>query len=166
MTIKNIPIIAAAIERYSSLTDRDQFAINMLSLFALALFVFFLIVQPSKQYSQSSQAHYQSSQQSFAWMQANQAQVANLSSQLNQRAPGQSLLGIANESSKSYQLSFKRYQPVADNGLSLWLEAVRFNDLVLWIERLDKDYGIIVKEIAIDREQQLGLVNVRLVLQG
>ena len=63
-------------------------------------------------------------------------------------------------------MSFKRYQPVGDSGLSLWLENSAFNQLVLWLERLEKRHGIRVDEISVERAAQDGVVNVRLVLQG
>jgi general secretion pathway protein M len=79
---------------------------------------------------------------------------------------GQSVLGLANSSSKSFGFNFKRYEPVGENGLSLWMEAVPFNNLIRWLERLDKQYGIKVNEIDVDRKNNQSTVDVRLVLQG
>ncbi|ARN75600.1 type II secretion system protein GspM [Oceanicoccus sagamiensis] len=153
-------------QRFSEFSPRDQLAIKVLAAFFAIIILVYGVLVPASQYQQDAQAHYRSSLESYRWMQANQGAFAQASQQRSQRDPGQSLLGIANKTSKSYQLSFKRYQPVGEAGLSLWLDNVSFNSLVMWLERLDKKYGISVSEIAVERQPDKGLVNVRLVLQG
>ena len=46
------------------------------------------------------------------------------------------------------------------------MESVAFNKMIRWLERLDKEYGISVEEISVERQESPGMVNVRLVLQG
>jgi general secretion pathway protein M len=154
------------VNRYNSLADRERLALKVLAGFACLLLLYYMLLLPAKSYKEQSEQQYRSALDTLSWMQANQSQVAQNASQLAARDPGQSLLGIANQSSKSFRLSFKRYQPVGENGLSLWLDGVSFNNVVLWLERLDKRYNISVKEIAVERAAEKGAVNVRLVLQG
>jgi general secretion pathway protein M len=137
-----------------------------MAVFILVSLFIFVILIPATDYKTRAEAHYRGSLDSIEWMQSNRGYVSKGNQLRAQRDEGQSLLGIANNTSKAYQLRFKRYQPVGDSGLSLWLDNVSFNKVVFWLERLDKKYGISVKEIAIDRQQEKGLVNVRLVLQG
>lgn len=165
-SVKSSALYQQLEQRFAAFSPRDQLAIKGLALFFGVIFVIYGLLLPANQYQQDAQQHYRSSLESYHWMQANKGAFAAASQQRAKRDPGQSLLGIANSTSKSYQLSFKRYQPVGDSGLSLWLENVSFNNLIMWLERLDKKYGISVNEITVERQQEKGLVNIRLVLQG
>lgn len=155
-----------ASEYYARLSARDQLLVKLVSVFLLIVFGVFGLMLPSANYNSSARAHYQESVDTLSWMQANQHHFAGSHSQRPRRDPSQSLLGIANNSSKKFNISFKRFEPVGDDGLSLWLDAAVFNNMIVWLELLDKRYGIVVKEIAVDRQDDSGLVNVRLVLQG
>lgn len=165
-SIKNSEVFQQLSVRYENLEDRDRLAMKLLLVFIGSVIIIFGLILPVNNYKASSEARYKNSLESLAWMQGNKPLVDNVSRQRSERDSGQSLLGIANKTSKGFNLSFKRYQPVGDSGLSLWLDNVSFNNVMLWLERLDKRQGISVDEISVDRGEQDGLVNVRLVLQG
>lgn len=153
-------------ERYQAMARREQLAVVILAGFFAVIIVLYVVVFPATDYHDKAQKNYKSALDTYTWMEANKGLVRQNADKLAARDPDQSLLGIANQTSKSFQLSFKRYQPVGENGLSLWLDNVSFNNTILWLERLDKRYNISVKEIAVDRQEEIGVVNVRLVLQG
>ncbi len=165
-SIKNSAIFQQLSAQYENLEDRDRLAIKLLLVFVCSVIMIVGMILPASNYKASSEVRYRNSLEALVWMQENTALVGNVSQQGSSRDPNQSLLGIANKTSKGFSLSFKRYQPVGDFGLSLWLDDVPFNHVMLWLERLDKRHGISVDEISIDRDEQDGLVNVRLVLQG
>ena len=162
--IKNSELFFKVSEAYFSLSSRDRLAVNVLAAFALLVIIIYGLLIPAYQYSAEAQQRYKDNLDALQWMQANQQKVKTLAAG-NRRQPGQSLLGVANTTAKDYQLDFKRYEPAGDNSLNLWLENIVFDQLVLWLENLDKNYGIRIQEIAVDKQQQ-GRVNVRLVLQG
>lgn len=164
--IKDNPAIQRLSRRFNNLARREQLALIILTVFTAIMVLIYGVMMPANDYKQRAEQNYRSALDTLSWMEENKPLVSQNFSMHEARDPGQSLLGIANQTSKSFRLSFKRYQPVGENGLSLWLDAVSFNNVVLWLERLDKRYNIIVKEIAVDREESKGLVNVRLVLQG
>lgn len=161
-----MPALQPWLERYEKMAKRDQLALKVLACFALVMIVIFGLIVPAIEFNDKSQARYADQLETLSWMQANQSAIETSSAATSQRDPGQSLLGISNKTAKSYSLAFKRYQPVDENGLNLWLENVSFNNLILWLERLNKKHGITVKEISVDRQNQQGRVNVRLFLQG
>lgn len=152
--------------RYQAMTKRDRLALKLLLAFICTVVIIFGILVPVSDYKSTAETRYKNSLETLTWMQANQSSVATVNQQRSEQDAGQSLLGIANKTSKGFGLSFKRYQPVGDSGLSLWLENSAFNQLVLWLERLEKRHGIRVDEISVERAAQDGVVNVRLVLQG
>lgn len=165
-TILNSKLVVQANDYYYSLPEKDQKAVKLLGGFAAIMIVIFGLLLPAVSYSSDAQADYRENSATLAWMQANKHLVASGGSR-GSRDPGQSLLGIANRSSKSFNINFKRYEPVGDSGLRLWLEQISFNNMILWLERLDKQFGIQVKEISVESQNNNnGLVTVRLVLQG
>lgn len=166
LSIKDSEVFQQLSARYENLENRDRMAIKLLLLFILLVIIIFGMILPAGNYKAKSEARYTNSLESLTWMQGNKTLVDNVSRQRSERDSGQSLLGIANKTSKGFSLSFKRYQPVGESGLSLWLDNVSFNNVMLWLERLDKRHGISVDEISVDRDEKNGLVNVRLVLQG
>ena len=151
---------------YDSLGSRDQRFLKIGAAVLCVVVLIFGLLFPAIDYRASAEQHYQESLDTLSWMQANRGAVQRTAVANSLRDPGQSLLGIANQTAKGYNISFKRYQPVDDNGLNLWMDNVSFNNVVLWLERLDKRYGIVVKEVAVDRQEQKGVVNIRLMLEG
>lgn len=161
--LQSTPAIRLA-EYYANLAPRDRLALKILAWFLGPVIVVFAVLLPATSYMDDALQHYRQALRDNRWMEVNRDAVGR--GQAANREPGQSLFGLANATSKGFQISFKRYEPVGDNALSLWMENVSFNNLVLWLERLDKRYGVSVKDISVERLDTEGLVNVRLVLQG
>lgn len=163
--IADSEIFQKAQQYYYGLSERDQLALSLLTIFFGLLLLVFLIIQPAYNFSVNAQQDYTESLETLEWMSANKQRVSTAANN-SKRSEGQSLLSIANVSAKNFQIVFKRYEPAGDNGLNLWMSDIAFNQLILWLEGLYKDYGISVDEISVERQQASGLVNVRLVLRG
>lgn len=153
-----------ASQYFASLAPRERMALKILAAFLGPVVLIFAIMLPAWGFMQTSLNDYQQALEDNRWIDANKQSALQFSS--TGRTPGQSLFGLANTTSKGFQIGFKRYEPVGENALSLWMEGVSFNNLILWLERLEKRHGVRVKEISVERLDIEGLVNVRLVLQG
>ena len=160
--LKQQPLYIKASQYYASLSSRDQLALKVLALFLSVIILVAGILIPSYQYALSSQEDYRQSVDDLVWMQNNQHRV-------HAKAPATrngSLLSIVNSTAQSARISFKRFEPVGENNLNLWVENVSFNNMIQWVERLSNQYGIQVTEIAVDRQVSSGTVNARIVLEG
>lgn len=162
--LSHTPWAVKAQATYSALPARDKLALKILLGFLGPVIVIFALIVPAYSYMQSGLSEYERALEDFRWIEANKGAFTGLGG--GEREPGQSLFGLANATSKGFQINFKRYEPVGENALSLWMEGISFNSLILWLERLDKRHGVSVKEIAVERLGADGQVNVRLVLQG
>ncbi len=162
--LENSALVQAVLNRYDALPPRDQAALKLLATFFAVVLAYLLMLAPATEYSQQAQARYKGNVDTLQWMESNRAAVANRPGA--QQAADQSLLGIANSTAKRSQLDFTRYEPVGDNGLSLWLEEVPFNNVVVWLEMISQQYGISVQEITVNKHEENGVANVRLILQG
>ncbi len=104
------------------------------------------------------------------WMQQAAEDVKNLKgtkSQLKSKA-GQSLLSLVDSTAKSSRLGnvLKRVKPDGEKKVRVWLESASFDDMVIWMEKLNKSYGIEVLTLAIDRKDTPGRIDARITFVG
>ncbi len=61
------------------------------------------------------------------------------------------------------QQSVKRSEPIDDKTVNLWLESVPFDIWADWLQRIDKQYGVVVDQADINvTDRDLGLVSLRI----
>ena len=150
--------------RYETAAPREQLALRALGGFLLLLLLLVLLILPLHHFNAGAISAYRAQQETLAWMQANRGAIGGTTQKA--RAPGDSLLSLASQSARNFGIVFKRYEPKGEKGLNLWLEQVPFNQLVRWLDALERDYGIVPVEITASRRAEAGLVDVRLNLQG
>lgn len=150
---------------YETAAPREQTALKALAVFLILVLVLLLVVLPLHRFNSNAVADYRAQRETLQWMQDNRSAINNNPMQ-KQREPGASLLTLANQSARDFNLAFKRYEPNANQGLNLWLEQVPFNQVVKWLEALERDFGIVAVEFTASRRDEPGVVDVRVVLQG
>lgn len=150
---------------YETAAPREQIALKSLGVFLSLVIILLLVILPLHRFSSGAIADYRAQRETLQWMQNNRASINNNATQ-KQREPGSSLLTLANQGARDFGLAFKRYEPNANQGLNLWLEQVPFNQVVKWLEALERDYGIVAVEFTASRRDEAGVVDVRVVLQG
>ncbi len=166
--LKQLPIaqlLQSLQSRYWSLPHRDRLALTALGGFFLVLILVYGIILPAHEYSKSADADYQKYKDEYQWFKSKESEVRALTSvKQTSRSSGKSMLSLANSSAKQRKISFKRTEPEGDNGLRVWLENVNFNDIVLWLDTLKNRYGVVAKQINIDRQDVAGKANAKIVL--
>jgi len=139
---------------------------------ALGLLVFYAAVwDPLVSGASSKAAAVDEQQKLLQWMQKSAEEVKRLhptGSAAAQLPPGQSLLGVIDQTSKSANLggAVKRVKPEGENKVSVWLEDAGFDDTMQWLENLHRTYGVEVDNIVIDRKTTPGKVDARIELTG
>jgi general secretion pathway protein M len=152
--------------RYELAAPREQLMLRVLGLFFLALLLIFAIVLPLHHFNADAVADYRAQRDTLAWMESNRAAVGKAGATASARKPGDSILTIANQSARTLGLSFKRYEPNGERGVNVWLEQVSFDQVVRWLELLERDYGVTAADFSASRRDEAGMVDVRLNLQG
>lgn len=153
------------VTKYRGLPERDQRLLQLLGLFLLCVAVAMGVIKPAKSYMEEARSDYVTESETFNWMEARKARfLAGDSDALAQRGD-QSLLSLASNTAKAFGMSFRRFEPVDDDALRLWIDNVNFNDIVQWVEVLDQSYNITLREMTVDQSSQSGLVVTKLVLQ-
>lgn len=108
-----------------------------------------------------------------AWMEQSAEEAKELQAKLQASGPtgsskGQSLLGIIDKTAKRDKLgkAVKRVQPDGQSKARVWLESANFNDMIKWLESLQRREGIHIVTSVVEKLDEDGLVNARLVLEG
>lgn len=149
---------------YEAAAPREQTVLKALGVFLCLVLILLLVILPLHRFNSSAIADYRAQRETLQWMQENRSAINNAAPK--QREAGASLLTVANQSARDAGLAFKRYEPNANQGLNLWLEQVPFNQVVKWLDVLERDYGIVAVEFTASRRDEAGIVDIRVVLQG
>lgn len=82
--------------------------------------------------------------------------------------PGQSLLSLIDQTARTGRLgeALKRVKPDGENKVSVWLENAGFDDLTLWLESLQRTYGVEIVTMVVDQKDTPGKVDARVVFAG
>jgi general secretion pathway protein M len=160
------PIINA----YENLSSKDRFAVRVLSFVLLIFLIYVAIWKPAKAFRESAQSDMDYYQHLVEWIKTNQSQIrlsaTNTGQSNSQIQNSQQLVSAVSNMAKQYKLSLKRLEPSGDHKIRIWLEKSSFNDTILWLQNLNKNYGIHVSQIAIERNDTPGLVDITLTLNS
>lgn len=106
--------------------------------------------------------------QDLAWMQAAAQQLRALPGDagLAEVADDASLLGRVDAAVREAGLgaAVRRVQPEGDTRVQLWLEGIGFDAMLRWLAQLQAGHGVRVDSLAVDRREQPGLVDGRVIL--
>jgi len=152
-------------QRFAALPSKDRLALTVLGAFLSLLIIVYLLILPANRFADDAAKHNQQRAELLVWMQANEGAARILSGQnTGQPRPsqGQSILSLASQSAQAHNISFKRFEPFAENGLRIWLDNIAFNDMLTWLTQIQKQYGIEVHQISIDRGKSSGMISAKL----
>lgn len=150
--------------QYYALTERDRTLVNILAVVLGVFLLWQVVIGPALGYLTTAKNAYSRQLENHEWMQTNAEMAREKISSTSGDREG-SLLSIASATAKTHQLTFSRFEPIGDDRVRLWMEQVKFNDIVNWLGELESDKGVSAVDISIDSSAP-GYVSVRLTLQG
>jgi len=164
---------AKAKEWFDNLQPRERRFLVAGAAVVIVMFLYLIIWDPLVSNINSLKKSNQENQKLITWMEQSAAEVQKLQAKINagrpmNRSKGQSLLGIIDRTAKQAKLSknMAKVQPDGKDRAKVWLEDVSFNDMIQWLEQLQRREGIRIDTTVIERRDTSGLVNARLDLQG
>ncbi|MGD8567471.1 MAG: type II secretion system protein M [Gammaproteobacteria bacterium] len=160
-------------EWYNNLEPRERRILLIGAAVLIIAMLYLLAWEPLVNKSAALRKSIDKNQELVTWMEHAAEQARQMQAQIKARGPsgksnGQSLLGIIDRTAKSSDLgdSVKRVQPDGQSRAKVWLEKAPFNDIVQWLESLQRRQGIRIVTSVIEKQEEAGLVNARLVLEG
>lgn len=132
------------------------------------LLLYMLIVDPLVSGYSQLKNNVAAQQQTLVWMQQASQQVQSLRRSTGGSAAGlggRSLLAVVDQSARSDGLgdAIKRIEPDGSKSVKVWLEAVSFDQMFVWLGKLAKTHQVETSIISIE-PQGAGRVNARLTL--
>lgn len=157
---------------FAGLEPRERQLIISGGVILLVMLLYLLVWEPIARDNESLKLRYQNSQQLIDWMEDAAEEAKALQTKIKASGPAskssnQSLLGVIDRTAKSNKLgpSVKRVQPDGKTGARVWLENAVFNDVIKWLEKLQRNEGVRLVTTVIEKQDDEGLVNARLVFQ-
>jgi general secretion pathway protein M len=86
----------------------------------------------------------------------------------NPMLSGQPLLSTVENTAKNITRSggtLKRIEPKGDDTVQVWLEQASFDEIIRWLDKLQRSSGILATAISIEKQSRQGTVNARITLQ-
>ena len=152
---------------YSKEAHERQIIIVLGVLVSLSL-IYLLIWAPVSDSYQQNSSKVKAQRELLSWMKKNSAEIIRLRSSAKgstRKATGP-LLSTIDRTIKSAGLgvAMKRLEPKGGNRVQIWFEQAGFDALINWVGSVATTYGINIESINIERQEQAGKVNARLIL--
>lgn len=161
------PRIRQGLQYYRHMEKRDRVALNALAAFFALLFLYFGVWAPVNNYREESQDYRDRQLSLLQYMKTSEQRARQVAANAGQSSvAGQSLLTQVSNTAQQNRIKPNRLQPEANDSVSVWFDQVAFNDLIRWLRQLTVQRGVDVRQISIDRQDQPGTVNARIVLSG
>ncbi len=144
----------------------EQRIIIILGIIIGLALIYLLIWSPiSESYAQKT-TQVQAQRKLLTWMEDTGQQIAQLRGTAAQGTGGGPLLSTVDRTIKASGLGpgMKRLEPQGNNKVQIWFENTNFDQLLTSLSKLASDHQIQISSINIERQEQAGLVNARLVL--
>ncbi|MBI2381365.1 MAG: type II secretion system protein M [Gammaproteobacteria bacterium] len=154
---------------YEQQSPRDR-RVLLVGAGALGLALLWLVViKPFGKYMSTTRLQVEGQRELLGYMRQSAAQVLALRGQGGASGTlpgGMSLAQAVNQAATENGLTLSRWQPDGEHKLQLWLDDADFDALVIWLGRLESQYGARVDSIAVNQGEAPGRVKVRLALVG
>ncbi len=154
-------------DKYNSLDSQEKKLLTFAGIFVIVFLTYFTIYQPMATSITNLQKSNTESQKLLIWMSQSAATIKKSTGGSNKAKSrgGRSLNQLINSTASKAKISISRSQPRDNNQYQIWLDQVVFNELLLWLVKLQTDYGIFVSNINLGTSDKSGLVRVNLTFQ-
>lgn len=163
------PALRSARASYLNLSRRDQLAVQLLGVALAAFLVYALIWRPVASYADAAEAAALQEKAALVWMKENEAKARSVATTLGGDSSaglpqGQSLISVIGNSARNFDLELQRFEPRGEDQVNVWLDKIEFNQMMLWLETLREQSGIVVSQINVDRTDVSGQISARISL--
>ncbi len=148
---------------YKSLSDKEQFALNILAAVLAPLLLYFLLVNPSLSYYLSAKQEYAYNHDLVTWIGENESKVT-LKPKTLKNESDKPLLQTISASAEAGGIKLSRLQPESSTQVRIWLNDTEFAVLAHWLSKLIQQSGLTIASISIDKTSKPGIVNAQCLL--
>jgi general secretion pathway protein M len=153
------------------LSPRERYLVILTACIVFSTLFYFALWQPMHKGIAQKRDHLKLQKTQLHSMQEQAQELRNAqrsSGKTPQRITNSSsLLSVIDRTAKQDQIksTLQKAQPDGDNGVRLWMVNITFDQLIRWLDKLEREYGIYVSDIAIERDEVSGRVDSRILLR-
>jgi general secretion pathway protein M len=151
---------------YQSLSQRDRTLVIVTSIIMAVALFYLLVWNPVYRGLEQQQQQYKSQQSIMAWMQQAAAEVKTLrrSGARTVSRSNQPVSLIIEQSAKVSGLknNLDKLESSGKEGARVKLDTASFDQMLIWLNTLEKQHGVTVTSASIERAEKSGTVNARL----
>ena len=153
--------------RFGELEQRERQALVAMTLFLVAIVLYLGVWSPLNEYVERGRVDHDRYLELLGYLKSTESRARAVAGDGGKPVMGgQSLLTTVSGTAQSIDVTPSRLQPEGNDAVSVWFETVPFTKLMLWLERLESQQGVVVRQITIDRRDEPGQVSARLVLRN
>lgn len=157
-------------EWYRSLARRERRALLLAAAVLSMGLIYVAVVEPLPTRLDQSRSRLHAQQTLLEWMQKASKEAEHLRGSAAARplrAADQSVLAVIDRTTRRAGLkdSVKRLVPETEDTVRVWMEGASFDRLIAWLAGLSEQYGIENTNIAVNREDEPGLVRANMTLR-
>lgn len=157
---------------WTQLKPRERLIVSAASGVLAVLILYLFVLEPFVVKSEQLEVRVAKQQKEIVWLKQASIEVGQLQrsasgAKASGRA-GQSLLVVVDRTAKQFKLadSMKRVEPDGSSRVRVWLEKASFDDVSKWMSQLETRYKLQVESAVIDKTEDTGRINARLVFLG
>lgn len=154
---------------WANLQPRERHTLLGGGIVLALILVYALVVDPFQQALAGLQQSVATQEETLAWMRQASAEIKRLRAATPgaRRVSGQSLMSLIDASARSTGLSgaIKQIRPEGQ-GVKVRLEEVAFDDMLRWLDQLQRNHGVSLGSLVMERLAQPGRVNASVTLEG
>lgn len=152
----------AAQSWYLALPERDRLVVKAVTALLVAALVFVLVFAPLIRTNQTLQAGLDKRVAVYELIAENAGQFGGVSSSGAAASSGP-LLSRVTQSARRAGVKLDRYEQDG-KGVRIWLDKVKFDQFISWVETLASQHDIYISQITLDRDDAVGWADVRATL--
>jgi len=154
----------AAYRNYAVRDAGERTVILLVLGLIVASLLYLLLWQPLANYSANAEQSHTREQTLNDWLLANENNARQAKKKGPTTSPTEGLLTIVSRTADKAQLKLTRFQPDRD-GVSVVLQKQAFNDVLRWLDMLEKEAQVQVVQASVDADALSGRVNARFSLR-
>ncbi len=151
---------------YLDQSERDQRLLLLLGFFLVAVLFWLFVWLPIQDRLTVAEARHARALADQQWILEHRETLQQLARTQSGAGPrsGQALLSTVAGSARRHGVTLNRFQPEGTDALAVSLEDVPFGELVVWLERLQREDGIQIRSATLDAQSAPGRVRARILL--
>ena len=147
---------------YLALPERDRLVVKSVASLLVAALIFVLVFAPLMRTNQTLQAGLEKRLAVYELIADNEGRFGGVSSVSASSTSGP-LLSRVTQSARRSGIKLDRYEQDG-KGVRIWLDKVKFDQFIGWVESLGSQHHIYVSQISLDRDDAAGWADVRATL--